>query len=99
MATTIDPKELATVIGAGMWDKVDNGISKMSPTWKDKSCTSRATWVGWGVGTALGAASWATWPVLGPMGQAVLGPINGLAGTYAVSQYIDNCEKQKGGSR
>jgi hypothetical protein len=74
-------------------------IAKVAPSWKDKSCTSRAQWVGWGVGTALGAASWATWPAFGPAGQAVLGPINGLAGTYTVSKYIDNCEKQKASGR
>jgi hypothetical protein len=89
--------ELACVTGGGAWDAVDNGISKAVPNWQDKSCHSRSQWVGWGVGTGLGAAQWATWPYLGPAGQAVLGPVNGLIGTYAVSSYIENCERQKAG--
>lgn len=91
----IDDELLRNVTGAGAWDKVDKGISKVSPSWQSKSCPSRGAWVGWGLGTALGAASWATWSYTGPAGQAVLGPINGLIGTAAVASYMDNCEKQK----
>ena len=95
MATELSDHELACVSGAGVWDSLDRGISRVSPSWQDKSCTSRAAWVGWGTGTALGAAAWATWPYFGPAGQAVLGPINGLIGTAVVTNYIDNCDRQK----
>ena len=94
---TLADEDLTAVTGAGAWDRVDNGISKVSPSWKSKSCPSRGAWVGWGLGTALGAASWATWSYTGPVGQAVLGPINGLIGTAAVASYMDNCERQRSG--
>jgi hypothetical protein len=99
MATQLTIDDLDLVTGAGVWNSVDKGISHVSPTWNDKACSSRASWVGWGVGTALGAGAWATWAYTGPAGQAVLGPINGLIGTYAVSSYIDNCESQKAAAK
>lgn len=94
----IGDMDLARVVGGGrIWNGVDKGVAAVYPAWKDKGCPSRASYVGWTIGTVLGAASWATWSRFGPKGQAVLGPINGLIGTGLVSNYMDNCDKQKKG--
>ena len=87
--------DLARVVGGGrIWNAVDNAVAKVYPSWKSKTCPSRASYVGWTIGTVLGGASWATWSTFGPVGQAVLGPVNGLIDTALVSNYMDNCDKQ-----
>src|SRR5262249_57079049 len=101
MPRPISVAELVSVTGAGVWDKVDKGISLVHHKWNDKSCASRGSYIGWGVGTALGveqaAISAAATTSFGPSGgfwaASAVGPINGLIGTAAYSSYVDNCEK------
>ena len=101
--TKLDPRQLETVTGAGVWNGVDSAISLANKGWKDKSCASRGSWIGWGVGTGLGLESaavsaWATKKYGAKAGfwaQSVVGPANGIIGTQAYSSYVDNCEAQK----
>ncbi len=92
--TTIDDAELSAVTGANGWDALDKGVGSVYPGWNKTSCPARANYVGWTLGTGLGAAQWSTWKKFGPKGQAILGPINGLITTAAASSYENNCEQK-----
>ena len=99
MTKLLTMSELDDVTGGNAWDKLDNGISKVWTSWKDKSCNARQNYVGWGIGTAAGIATAAAWPYLGPWAPAVIGPPVGLATTTATTSYLENCERKRAGGK
>lgn len=104
---SIDRSLLEDVTGAGVWSAVDKGIGFFNHSWDSKACASRGSWIGWGVGTALGFEQAAVSAAMvgkfgakgGFWGASAVGPINGIIGTQAYSSYIDNCEAQKAAAK
>src|SRR5262249_38450246 len=107
MTKPLSLAELLRVVGAGIWNAVDSGISLVNHSWKDKPCASRGSWIGWGGGTALGVEQAAISAAVtaqtdakgGFWAMSAVGPLNGIIGTFSYSSYIDNCEKQKAGKK
>ena len=103
MLSALDDLQLEGVVGGNGWDAMDNGLSKVSKGWREDSCAARGSWVGWGYGTAVGAAQWAIFAKLnkqGPkaqaMSQAALGSASSFIGTKVYASYMNHCEKTQG---
>jgi hypothetical protein len=102
---SVEATLLEIVTGASAWDYVDRAAGYIDKGWKDKSCPSRWSYVGWGVGTlqglgqaavVAGAATKFKEPVKAAVWlTSLISPVNGLGGAALSSNYLDNCEAKK----